>query len=64
MVFEDQHDNNKRWLKLKNLKPKFTSEMKTKYNEQTEISDKDGDCVFEEEGSHAKQARGTLDVKQ
>ena len=36
--------------------------MKSNYNEQTEISDKNGDSVFEEEGSHAKKARGTLDV--
>ena len=50
-------------IKAEKLKTKFTSEMKTNYNVQTEISDKNGDSVFEEEGSHAKQARGTLDVE-
>ena len=35
--------------------------MKTNYDEQTEINDRNGDSAFEE-ASHAKQASGTLDV--
>ena len=51
-------------IKAEELKTKFTFEMKSAYNEQTEITDKNGDNVFEEEGSHAKQAKGTLDVNE
>ena len=46
-------------IKVEELKTKFTSEMKSNYNEQTEISDKNGDSVFEEEGSMQKR-RGAL----
>ena len=45
--------------KAEELKTKFTSEMKTNYNEQTEISDRNGDSVFEEEAV-MQNRRGAL----